>query len=241
MRKKFNYKMMLVISLCLMLVGMTFAGLVQTSFGQVDVKEISMDTDVGTLTGYLLVPKTAKTGEKLPAIVTSHGYLNNREMQDINYVELSRRGFVVFAMNAYAHGDSSVVVGENKKTINAKTGGMVDAVEYLATLPYVDVTRIGVTGHSMGGGYTNSTMEYYSNLEKEALAKGMSAKDAKALNKIAAGVIVGNFPSNLTKVAETDGSNGYLTNLAVIGAKFDEFYLGMTGGVYGKDILSSDT
>lgn len=234
-----GYKLVLVIALCLMLVGMTFAGLIQNDFGQVEVKEISIDTQVGTLTGYLLVPNEAKT-QKLPAIVTSHGYLNNREMQDLNYVELSRRGFVVFAMNAYGHGDSSLVADGKQDTQNAKSGGMIDAVEYLATLPYVDVTRIGVTGHSMGGGYTNTTMNYYSQLEKDALKAGKSASEAKALNKVSAGVIIGNFPANMLSVEQNDGTNGYLQDFAIIGGKFDEFYLGMTGGVFGKDILGSD-
>lgn len=234
-----NYKFWLVLALCLMIVGTIFAGLIQNDFGKVEVKEISIQTDVGLLTGYLFVPKHSE-GEKLPAIVASHGYLNNREMQDLNYVELSRRGFVVFAMNAYAHGDSSVVVGEDRNTISAKTGGMVDAVEYLWNLPFVNRESIGVTGHSMGGGYTNSTMNYYSSLYYEALAAGKSEDEAKSLNKISAGFITGNFPANMLKTEEVDGTKGYQCDVAVNGGKFDEFYRGMTGGVFGKDILTSE-
>ena len=236
---KLCYKCLLAISLALMLVGTIFAGLLQNDFGRVEIRDVTIDTAVGTLTGYLLIPDHEE-GEKLPAVVTSHGYLNNREMQDLNYVELSRNGYVVFAMNAYGHGDSPVLTGSAKETVNAEAGGMIDAVEFISTLPYVDVNNIGVTGHSMGGGYTNTTMEYYTNLEKEALASGASASDAKALNKISAGVIIGNFPANLLSVSAVDGTDGYLCDVAVIGGKFDEFYFGMTNGVYGKDILGSD-
>ena len=51
-----------------------------------------------------------------PAIVTSHGYLNNKEMQDLNYVELARRGFVVFAIKLY------------KKTGNVWIAGLINAM-----------------------------------------------------------------------------------------------------------------
>ena len=71
-------KSLLVISIVLVLISMLVAGAVQTSFGRVDVREISIVTKVGTLTGYLLVPNTATIDTPAPAIVTSHGYLNNR-------------------------------------------------------------------------------------------------------------------------------------------------------------------
>ena len=179
-------KSLLVISLVLVFVSVLVSGAAQTSFGKVDMQEISMVTEVGTLTGYLLIPASATVDDPAPGIVTSHGYLNNRELQDINYVELSRRGYVVFAMNAYKHGDSSVPEVRFADTINVKSGGMVDAVEYLATLPFVDATRIGVTGHSMGGSFANTTAAYYTGLEREALANGASPAEAKALNRIAA-------------------------------------------------------
>jgi len=231
-------KTLLVISIVLVLISMLVAGAVQTSFGRVDVREISIVTKVGTLTGYLLVPNTATIDTPAPAIVTSHGYLNNREMQDINYVELSRRGYVVFAMNAYKHGDSSVPDVGFANTINVRTGGMVDAVEYLATLPFVDATRIGVTGHSMGGGYAINTAAYYTDLERQALANGASVVDAKALNKIAAVLPLGAYPSDLAANTDHSGNSGFLCDLGVIVGKYDEFFA--AAGNSGLQLLSSD-
>lgn len=228
--------MWLCIALVLCLVGSLGAWCVQADFGKVAVTEISLQTGNGVYTGYLFVPKTATEQAPAPAVVLSHGYLNNREMQDINYVELARRGYVVFAQNAYAHGDSSVPTG---KGIEVSTGGMVHGVEYVAALPFVDATRIGVSGHSMGGGYTNSTAAYYTQLERDALANGESEKDAKAKNKIASAIIVGNYPLELSGVVDTTGKSGYLCNLAVIAGKYDEFYLGMSNN-YGYDLLTSD-
>ena len=229
---------LLIISVILMLISMLVSGAVQTSFGRVDVREISLVTQVGTLTGYLFVPNTATVDHPAPAVVTSHGYLNNREMQDINYVELARRGYVVFAMNAYKHGDSSVPDPRFADTINVKTGGMVDAVEYIATLPFVDATQIGITGHSMGGGYANATAAYYTGLERDALAKGASAADAKALNKIAAALPVGMYPSDLAANTDLSGKSGCLCDLGIILGKYDEFFA--ASGNSGAQLLSSD-
>ena len=231
-------KTFLAISLVLVFISILVSGAIQTSFGKVNVNEISIVTKVGTLTGYLLVPDSATVDHPAPAIVTSHGYLNNREMQDINYVELSRRGFVVFAMNAYKHGDSSVTDPSFADTISVKSGGMVDAVEYLAGLPFVDPTRIGVTGHSMGGGFATTTATYYTGLESEALAKGVDAADAKALNKVAAALPVGMYPSELAASTDLSGNSGFLCDLGVIVGKYDEFFA--AAGQNGAQLLSSD-
>jgi len=228
---------LLVLSLVLVFISVLVSGAAQTSFGKVDIREISIVTDVGTLTGYLLVPASATVDNPAPGIVTSHGYLNNRELQDINYVELSRRGYVVFAMNAYKHGDSSVPDTRFADTINVKSGGMVDAVEYLATLPFVDATRIGVTGHSMGGSYANTTAAYYTGLERDALASGASPAEAKALNRVAAALPVGMYPEALAANTDLSGNSGCLCDLGVIMGKYDEFFA--AGGNSGEQLLSS--
>ena len=231
-------RILLILSVVLVLISVLVSGAVQTDFGRVEVSEISLVTGVGTLTGYLLVPETATVDGPAPAIVTSHGYLNNREMQDINYVELSRRGYVVFAMNAYKHGDSSVPDARFADEISVKSGGMVDAVEYLATLPFVDATQIGVTGHSMGGGFSITTAAYYTGLARDALANGASPAEAKALNKISAALPVGSYPDELAASADSSGNGGFLCDLGVVVGKYDEFFA--ANGNPGFQILSSD-
>ena len=239
MRRK-KTGLFLVVALILCFVGALGASLIQNNFGKVEVTEISFRTNAGVYTGYLFVPDNASKEQPAPAIVTSHGYLNNREMQDINYVELARRGYVVFAQNAYSHGDSSVPEPGQGSEIQLGTGGMVDAVEYLSGLEFVDASRIGVTGHSMGGGFTNATAAYYSNLERDALKNGASPEAAKALNKVASALIVGNYPMALAGEADLSGASGYLCNLGIIAGKYDEFYYGMSGD-RGYELLTSDT
>ena len=231
MKKKSIFWLCLALIFCL--VGGLGAGVIQNSFGQVTITDVVLETDSGRFTGYLLVPDTATKETPAPAVVTSHGYLNNREMQDLNYVELSRRGFVVFAMDAYGHGDSQVA-SEGGSEISRKTGGMVDAVEYLSTLNFVDPERIGVTGHSMGGGYSDATTAYYTGLEKAALEAGASAEEAAAENKIAAALIIGNVPSNLPAAGH------YNAELGVIAGEYDEFFI-VTVGSSLKEFFSHPT
>ncbi len=244
--KEKNWKRLLVISLVLCLIGAMGASLIQNNFGTVEITDVVFRTSAGEYTGYLLVPENATAETPAPAIVTSHGYLNNREMQDINYVELARRGYVVFAQDAYNHGNSillergsgAVLVDEGENP-QKSTMGMVDAVEYLYTLDFVDKTKIGVTGHSMGGGYSNATAAYYSGLERDALANGATPEEAKALNKVAACLIVGNYPLALAQSPDTSGNSGYLCDLGIVAGQFDEFYTGMSG-YYGYELLTSD-
>ena len=236
---KKNWGKTLAIALILCLVGAFGASVIQSDFGRVEITDVVIRTSAGEYTGYLFVPENATPENPAPAIVTSHGYLNNREMQDLNYVELARRGYVVFAQDAYNHGNSGVLVDGWGSDAQRSTAGMVDAVEYLSALDFVDDTRIGVTGHSMGGGYSNATAAYYSGLEREALANGATAEEAKALNKVAACLIVGNYPLALSQSEDTTGNGGYLCDLGIIAGQFDEFYPGMSG-YYGYELLTNE-
>jgi len=148
---KFNSKKLLVVSLILCLVSSLGAMILQTSFGQVEYHDMTFVTASGhELDALLLVPKTATSDSKAPAIVVSHGWYNNREMQDLNYVEYARRGYVVLTISMYGHGDSEVIESNTWWNDENNANGLYDGVKYLASLPYVDPTRIGVTGHSNG-------------------------------------------------------------------------------------------
>ena len=90
----------LCVAVVLMLLSMIASSVVQTSSGQVTVKQLSIETDGGwMLSANLYLPKTATAENPAPGIVCSHGNYNNKEMQDANFVELSRRGFVVLAID----------------------------------------------------------------------------------------------------------------------------------------------
>lgn len=148
---KKSAKFWLCIALVLCLVSALGASLVQNDFGKVTVKDLRFETSSGLqMSALLFVPENATAQNPAPAIVCSHGWYNNREMQDLNYVEYARRGFVVLSIDMYGHGNSDDVANGDWWLPENNANGMYDAVKMVAGLPYVDTGRIGVTGHSNG-------------------------------------------------------------------------------------------
>ena len=107
------------------------------------------------VSGILFKPKDATADNPLPAVVLTHGYLNNREMQLQNAIELARRGFVVLTVDREGHGNYENT-GETSAVM--ATSGLYDSVKYLYNMDYVDKDKIGISGHSMGGMTTALTL-----------------------------------------------------------------------------------
>ncbi len=145
-------KILIAIALCFVLVSMIGASSVMTSNGEVRVRDLQLVMRDGyTTNAQIYTPKLASADNKLPLIVTVHGAFNNLEMQDLNMVELSRRGFIVISYDMYAHGSSSIA------TLGSGVGPPIDftalgdVLHYAVTeLSYVDADRIAITGHSGG-------------------------------------------------------------------------------------------
>lgn len=149
---------LLALSLILIVLGSLLAGMFNTSFYKVNVKEISFKADHGTLNGLLYMPKGAGPDDPRPVIVTTHGYLNTKEMQDAPAIEMSRRGYIVLALDMYDHGDSrwdgDIKVGEQFSTFWIFS--QFDAAKYMYEQDYTKKDENGnaylaVSGHSMGG------------------------------------------------------------------------------------------
>lgn len=150
-RKKRTAVFWLCIALVLCLISAVGASLVQTNFGKVTIRDLRFETASGhTMSALLLIPDNATLETPAPAIVCSHGWYNNREMQDLNYVEYARRGYVVLSIDMYGHGNSDNLPTGTWWEPQNNANGMYDAVQMMATLPFVDAQRIGVTGHSNG-------------------------------------------------------------------------------------------
>lgn len=136
-------------------------GTIMTATGEVDVEGV-------VVSGILFVPKNASADNPLPGVVLTHGYLNNREMQLQNAIELARRGFVVLTVDREGHGNY-----DNTGDTGAlmATSGLYDSAKYLYNLDYVDKTKIGVSGHSMGG-YTTA-MTLYQDMNVGIVSAGL--------------------------------------------------------------------
>lgn len=198
-------KILLCVSLALMLLSGIVVSAVQTSGGQVVMKELTIETDSGyTMSAYLLIPKTATPENPAPAVVTSHGYLNNKEMADANYVELARRGYVVLSVDQPDHGDSEVT----PSFFILAPDGVYQGVLALSRMPFVDASRIGVTGHSMGSWSVNAAVQ----------------TDNAAENQLIASVLI-HCNDPLYQDADGNFANPYGSrDVGVISAVYDEFF-----------------
>ena len=153
-----NSKQLFVLSLVVVIVASIFANMINTSFYSVDVKRISFTTEKGVLSGLLYLPKGASADDPRATIVTTHGYLNSAEMQDAPAIELSKRGYVVLALDMYEQGHSMNKIDKTSGSafFSFWPTALFDAVQYIYAQPYVlkDFNgngMIAVSGHSMGG------------------------------------------------------------------------------------------
>lgn len=164
---------LLAISLTLCLISGFCASLVKTDGYSIEVinetKTLALVEVSGTLKfSYTIYrPKTATKDNPAPLIVSNHGYMNTKEMQAPIALELARRGFVVITPDWASHGHTAVTTA---LPAFSSSGGVIAIVEYGATLEYVDASKIGVTGHSLGGDNSSYTAEYYGKKGKEAAA-----------------------------------------------------------------------
>ena len=213
-------KRILSIALVLCLISMIGASIIQTSGGRVVVKDLRWETPSGHLMSALLfIPENATKDTPAPGIVTSHGWYNNREMQDLNYVEWSRRGYVVMSIDMYGHGHSDPVTPDEWP--NAGTG-MYDAVKLLVELPYVDRSKIGVTGHSNGARAANWSVKE-DNLRDEPLITSVFLVANDAMYTTHPG------EPRYTPFVQPDDREPYTNNygtrdVGILAAQFDEFF-----------------
>ncbi|ADO78168.1 alpha/beta hydrolase family protein [Halanaerobium praevalens] len=217
--EKKNYYF-LAIALILCLISMIGVSKIQTAGGDIKIKDLRWETPSGKLMSALLfVPKNAQETNKAPAIVTSHGWYNNREMQDLNYVELSRRGYVVMAIDMYGHGNSEII---SPKDWPKRGTGMYDAVELMATFPYVDKNKIAVTGHSNGARAANWSVKADNKKPKaERLIKSVLLIANDAMYTTAE-----NEPVYWAlRKEDPEYTNNYGSrDVGIIAAKYDEFF-----------------
>jgi len=158
------------IALILVFAGSFAAGMINGSGGDVKVRNINFVTEDGiNLHALLYIPDSATDSAPAPAIVSSHGYNNTAEVQGINCVELSRRGYVVIAIDAYWHGLSGgTSINVDNGNVVGDMGGYA-ALQYIGSLPFVDSGRIGMVGHSMGCGVIqNAALRAFQNNESKS-------------------------------------------------------------------------
>lgn len=198
----------LVVSLVLCVVSAIGASLVQTAAGAVTVKDMRWETASGrAMSALLFTPAGATADSPAPAVVVSHGWWNNREMQNANYVELARRGYVVVSIDMYGHGNSDPLPSPE---LAVGGTGMYDTVQLVADLPYVDRERIGVSGHSNGARAANWSVQLDNAAEEQLISSVL---------------LVDNDPIYRDEAADNGYANIYgARDVGLVQAQYDEFF-----------------
>ena len=229
----------LVIAVLLIGVGSFLANRFMTGQGSVKVSRVKFDTETGTLSGLLYMPKGAGAEDPRPALVTTHGYLNSAEMQDAQSIEMARRGYVVLALDMYDHGHSAANADKTGGFLNFWPSSIFDGVKYIYGQDYVLKDEAGngliaVSGHSMGS-FSSEMALYYDEL----------AYQETGVRMIYAGLSTGSdysYTGWLGLDAATAAENFSGRWIGKIAAQFDEFFFnaeGDTGTVNHKDYVNT--
>lgn len=109
-------------------------------------------TDV-TIAAVINFPPEFDKNKKYPAVVVAHPGGGVKEQTAGLYAKkIAENGFVTIAFDASYQGEST---GEPRQLENpyVRTEDVSAVIDYLTTLPYVDINKIGAMGICAGGGY----------------------------------------------------------------------------------------
>lgn len=214
-KKKLTTRVWLLISIACIIISMVGACLVQSAGGTVRIHDFKLVISNGDeINGQMYIPSMASAENKLPLVIVQHGSQHNLEMQDMNMVELSRRGFVVISSDAFGHGSSTM-----RSQLSPTVGGF-DNMRYVLEYAYenldcIDKEKIGVAGHSMGASIASTTLQYYVQQEAQGLGP----------NKVKAALEIGYDPSYVPYTIEGIDEPVYAdSDWGVIAGKYDEYF-----------------
>lgn len=146
--------------------------------------QISYSSNGVTISGILNTPK----GDgPYPLVILNHGYIDPaiytvgrglKREQDY----LARQGFAVLHTDYRGHGESSPSP-DTRNVYDASLAYSIDSLNAIAAvkaanIPNVDTTRIGMLGHSMGGGVTLNIATAYPNAIQAAVLYAPVSADA---------------------------------------------------------------
>ena len=164
----------LFICVFIILISSFIASTIQSSFGKVSVEVQKLQTDDGqTLVYDLYKPRVADSSNKVPFVVVVPGFQRSKEALSNIAIELSRRGLAVALIDPYAQGMSSS--SRSRLAATTQGYGMFALVDYAyeGNFPFVDINKIGSTGHSMGGNAAIRGADYFG---KEAIESNTKSK-----------------------------------------------------------------
>ena len=163
--------------------------------GDINVGEVLEETDLYTryaidypsdgltITGIMQVPKVGQ--QPFPVIVMNHGFFSryvyaSGDGTDRAAEFLNRRGYLTLSSDYRSWGDSDV--GPSL----FYSGLVIDVINLMNAIPSIpeaDPERIGMWGHSMGGGVTFKVLTIDSRVKAAVLYSTVSADDADIIDR----------------------------------------------------------
>ncbi len=143
---------------------------------------IDYPSDGLTITGVMQIP----VGERpFPVIVMNHGFFarsvySSGDGTDRSSAYLAQHGYITLASDYRSWGDSDI--GESF----FYSGLVIDVINLLNAIPSIpqaDPNRVGIWGHSMGGGVTMKVLEIDSRIKAAVLYSTVSADFADIINR----------------------------------------------------------
>lgn len=202
----------LALGLLLVFVGGFIAHQTQTDGGNVTIKDVRfVGTNATVMSALLYIPDGVSAENPAPGVVAIHGYINSRETQAAYAIELSRRGYVVLALDQTGHGYSDAPAFANGF-------GGPDGLAYLRSLDIVDPDNVALEGHSMGG---------WASL----IAAGVFPDDYKSI--MVQGSSTGTFGA-------PEGTAEFPRNFGLVFSTWDEFSLLMWGTDTATEIVNTE-
>nr|MDO8119680.1 alpha/beta hydrolase [Candidatus Sigynarchaeota archaeon] len=132
----------------------TFAG-VKTediSIAPSDPLDHTIVNDTISLHGRLYYPPCFSPSGMYPGVVLFHGVTRTLEDCHDTARRLASKGCVCLSISFHGHGLSSGTFPSDGRFYNESFGDANGAYRYLHNLSFIDKTRLGSVGHSMGGG-----------------------------------------------------------------------------------------
>ncbi|MHA2098530.1 MAG: alpha/beta hydrolase [Candidatus Kariarchaeaceae archaeon] len=146
MFKNFNFRIGSLIFVILLIIGLVFISQQQFSDG-LDYDEVDIKEGNYKIKGLITYPSSHTKSQTYPGVVIYHGFSATKEMMRGFSEEFARQGFIALTVDALGHGESSH--GINGKNALKDTG--LTAFHYFLERTDIDISRIGLVGHSMGG------------------------------------------------------------------------------------------
>ena len=150
---------------------------------------ISYPSDGLTITGVLQIPKVGES--PYPVIVMNHGFFsryiyNSGDGTDRAAEFLNRRGYLTISSDYRSWGNSDTDVSLFYSGLAIDVINLMNA---LPSIPEADTQRIGMWGHSMGGGITAKILTIDSRVKAAVLYSSVSADFADVIGRWGPGCV----------------------------------------------------